>query len=226
MRIMLSCVLFVTNVSLFSMQHDDEQPCDSTAIVIPVAVQPQPVSLALQPGCCAICYEPIDDSIVHQALACRSEHESKIKCSTCTAIYHRSCLENFFSLSSSVEARNHQCPSRCGTELIPLPCSQRLARWCRKNVLMFDILLSGSVVAVSLVSKYSTPAMYACLGLSIIFLIAYLRGLVSLTAEIWNASDIHHYGVLASEAKKVLGVECIGFMVIAGALVFRYLVLD
>ena len=187
-RAMVCCMLFMTNFNLFCMQHDDEKTCDSTSIAVPVAAQSQdeshgkraglPVNLALQPGCCAICYEPIDDSIVRQALACCHERERKIQCSTCTAIYHRTCLEKFFSISSSAEARAQQCPSRCGTELISLPCSQRLARWCRKNLLMFDVLISSGVVAISLVSKYSPPAMYVCLGLTIIVLIAALRGLI------------------------------------------------
>jgi hypothetical protein len=226
MRVMLCCVLFVTNLNLFGMQDDKkEQYSDSNSVVIPVSIQPKPVNLALQPGCCAICYEPIDDSIIRKALACCHEPE-KIECSRCTAIYHRSCLESFFSISHSAEARAHQCPSRCGTVLIPLSFSQRLAQWCRKNLLMLDALFLGGLVAISLVSKYSTPSMYVCLGLSIIFLIAACRGFAVFLNDALALPAGQQDDVFLAEAKRLCAVSSIGMMAIIGGVLFRYLVLD
>lgn len=90
---------------------------------------------------------------------------------------------------------------------------------------MLDVLLSGGLVAVSLVSKYSTPSMYVCLGLSIIFMIAALRGIVAFTVEGYHVEGQRYYEFLA-ETKKLFVVSSIGMMAIIGGLLFRYLVLD
>lgn len=231
MRDMLCCLLFVINFNLFGMEDDKkEQSSDSFSVAIPVATQSQDESrrkssLGLHAGCCAICYEPIDDSVVRKVLACCHERDSKIKCSTCTAVYHRSCLEKFFSISSSVEARAHQCPSRCGTMLIPLPCSQRLARWCRKNLLMLSVLFLGNIVVFSLISKYSQPSMYVFLGIALGIFLALFRGGCELMKEV-NLADQEHFNELREEAKKILCVDAAGVIAIAGALLVRCLVLE
>jgi hypothetical protein len=229
-------MLFFMSVNLFGMQDNQdnkEQPSDSTSVAIPVTAPSQDESrrkssLGLHDGCCAICFEPVDVSIVKQVFAYCGDCDRKISCSRCTAIYHKKCLEQFFSISTCAEAHEHKCPSRCGTVLSTLSCSQRLTTWCRKNMRVLGVLLSSSVVVFEFLTKYSPPSAYVCAGLAAMLLLAVLRGGFAFAneARATPAFEERRLNELNMEFKKMMGLQIVGVMAIVGAVLLRFLVLE
>jgi hypothetical protein len=111
-------------------------------------------NVGIPDGCCAICWEKVDEVSLQNAMVCWHKKNTRITCPTCHLVYHRSCLEKFFSDQQNRLAKSRQCIQRCGTELISPPCLQRFKRLCRKYLLSITVLMWLDLVAIVISTKY------------------------------------------------------------------------
>ena len=107
----------------------------------------------LPESCCAICFEKVNSGRVRDALSCWQLADARIKCSKCTAIYHRKCLQKWFAQDNEL-ARTRQCVRRCGAVLLNPTFMQRFKKWCRKHIVALHVLCWADLVFLSLEASF------------------------------------------------------------------------
>jgi len=189
--------------------------------VVPVSLSQSQEDGAL-PGlpddCCAICFEQVDNGLVRNALACCHNQAARIKCPTCTAVYHRKCLEKFFLQPDNRLARERQCVRHCGTELLGPTYMQYFRQWCRKHLLALYALLVLDFVVISVAAQYSLSGTFGGSAFAAGVIVPMIAiGVNQLVRDLHSGIDLTDE--LTRDRKKALGLTIVGMTAISGILI-------